>query len=39
MPFLRDPAEVQKYVDDTLVHDKVSANYSLAVFDAGEVGY
>ncbi len=32
----RDPEEVKKYVDDPLVHDKVSANYSLSVFDAGE---
>ncbi len=31
----RDPAEVQKYIDDPLVHDKISANYSLAVFEAG----
>lgn len=32
----RNPEEVQKYTDDPLVHDKVSANYSLSVFDAGE---
>ena len=32
----RDPDEVQKYIDDPLVHDKISANYSLAVFEAGE---
>lgn len=31
----RDPVEVQKYMDDPLVHDKISANYSLAVFEAG----
>lgn len=31
----RDPIEVQKYIDDPLVHDKISANYSLAVFEAG----
>lgn len=32
----RDPIEVQKYIDDPLVHDKISANYSLSVFEAGE---
>ncbi len=32
----RDAKEVQKYKDDSLVHDKISANYSLSVFDEGE---
>lgn len=32
----RDAGEVQKYKSDPLVHDKISANYSLAVFEAGE---
>ncbi|SEC22667.1 Lysophospholipase, alpha-beta hydrolase superfamily [Tenacibaculum sp. MAR_2009_124] len=32
----RDPIEVQKYVDDPLVHDKVSPNFSLSFIDAGE---
>ena len=32
----RDPVEVQKYVDDPLVHDKVSPNFSLSFIDAGE---
>ncbi|MAD96395.1 MAG: alpha/beta hydrolase [Flavobacteriaceae bacterium] len=32
----RDAEEVQKYVDDPLVHDKISPNYSLVFFDTGE---
>lgn len=32
----RDPAEVKKYKDDILVHDKVTINYSLPFFEAGE---
>ncbi len=32
----RDPIEVQKYIEDPLVHDKVSPNFSLSFIDAGE---
>jgi len=32
----RDPAEVKKYLDDPLVHDKISPNYSLTFFKTGE---
>ncbi|CAM1358138.1 alpha/beta hydrolase [Tenacibaculum xiamenense] len=32
----RDPVEVQKYIEDPLVHDKVSPNFSLSFIDAGE---
>lgn len=32
----RDQKEVQKYVDDPLVHNKISPNYSLVFFDTGE---
>ena len=32
----RDFEEVKKYKNDPLVHDKISANYSLSVFEAGE---
>ena len=32
----RIPEEVQKYVDDPLVHNKISPNYSLVFFDTGE---
>ena len=32
----RDAAEVQKYVDDPLVHDKISPNFSLSFIDQGE---
>ncbi|CAM1368433.1 Lysophospholipase, alpha-beta hydrolase superfamily [Tenacibaculum sediminilitoris] len=32
----RDTIEVQKYIDDPLVHDKVSPNFSLSFIDAGE---
>lgn len=32
----RDLVEVEKYIDDPLVHDKISPNYSLAIFEAGE---
>ena len=32
----RDFIEVKKYIDDPLVHDQVSPNYSLSFIDAGE---
>ena len=32
----RDKIEVQKYIDDPLVHDKISPNFSLLFIDAGE---
>ena len=32
----RDPIEVKKYIDDTLVHDKISPNYSLTFFESGK---
>ncbi|HAO15758.1 MAG TPA: alpha/beta hydrolase [Tenacibaculum sp.] len=32
----RDPIEVQKYIEDPLVHDKVSPNFSIDFIDAGE---
>lgn len=32
----RDAIEVKKYVDDPLVHDKISPNFSLSFIDAGE---
>ncbi len=32
----RDAAEVQKYTDDPLVHDKISPNYSLTFMKTGE---
>ena len=32
----RIPEEVQKYIDDPLVHDKISPNYSLVFFETGE---
>jgi len=32
----RDKAEVQKYIDDPLVHDKISSNYSLTFMKTGE---
>lgn len=32
----RDPDEVKRYENDTLVHDKISPVYSFPVFDAGE---
>ena len=32
----RDPLEVKKYVDDPLIHDKISPNYSLIFFETGE---
>lgn len=32
----RNEAEVKKYINDPLVHDKVSINYSLPFFEAGE---
>ncbi len=31
----RDKTEVQKYIDDPLVHDKISANYSLTFMKKG----
>ncbi len=31
----RDTIEVQKYIDDPLVHDKISANYSLTFIKKG----
>lgn len=31
----RDSTEVEKYINDPLVHDKISPNYSIEVFDAG----
>jgi len=32
----RDPIEVKKYINDSLVHDKISPNYSLTIFETGE---
>ena len=32
----RDKAEQEKYVTDPLIHDKVTINYTLPFFDAGE---
>lgn len=32
----RDPVEVQKYIEDPLVHDKVSPNFSLSFLDTGQ---
>lgn len=32
----RDTTEVEKYINDPLIHDKISPNYSIAVFDAGD---
>ena len=32
----RDPKEVKKYSDDSLIHDKISPNYSLIFFETGE---
>ncbi len=32
----RDQDEVQKYIDDPLVHDQISANYSLIFMKTGE---
>ncbi|GGG95211.1 lysophospholipase [Polaribacter pacificus] len=31
----RDPIEVQKYINDPLVHDRISPNYSLTFIDTG----
>ncbi len=31
----RDPLEIQKYIDDPLVHDKISPNFSLSFIDSG----
>ncbi len=31
----RDTAEVQKYINDPLIHDKISPNFSLSFIDAG----
>jgi len=32
----RDEKEVEKYINDPLVHDKITINYSLPFFEAGE---
>ena len=32
----RDSHEVKKYIDDPLVHNKISPNYSLTFFETGE---
>lgn len=32
----RDPAEVKRYTDDPLVHDKISTAFFVGVYDAGE---
>ncbi len=32
----RDKTEVQKYIDDPLVHSKISPNYSITFIDTGE---
>ena len=32
----RNPVAVQEYINDPLVHDKVSPNYSIAFMDAGD---
>ncbi|TVZ56081.1 alpha-beta hydrolase superfamily lysophospholipase [Lutibacter sp. Hel_I_33_5] len=32
----RDKVEVQKYIDDPLVHDKISPNFSLTFIDTGK---
>ncbi len=32
----RDSIEVKKYIDDPLVHNKISPNYSLTFFETGE---
>lgn len=32
----RDKIEVQKYINDPLVHDKISPNYSLTFIDSGQ---
>ena len=32
----RDPSEVKKYRDDSLIHDKISPNYSLTFFKTGQ---
>ena len=32
----RDKTEVQNYIDDPLVHNKISANFSLSFIDAGQ---
>lgn len=32
----RDPVEVKKYIDDPLVHDKISPNFSLTFIDTGK---
>ena len=32
----RDVIEVEKYLDDPLVHDKISPNYSLTILETGE---
>jgi len=32
----RDSTEVKKYIEDPLIHDKISPNYSLTFFETGE---
>lgn len=32
----RDKIEVKKYIDDSLVHDKISPNFSLSFLESGE---
>lgn len=32
----RDPKEVEKYIQDPMIHDKVSAKMGIAIVDAGE---
>jgi len=32
----RDSTEVKKYIDDPLIHDKISPNYSVTFFETGE---
>jgi len=32
----RDPTKVKKYIDDPLIHDNISPNYSLTFFETGE---
>lgn len=32
----KDPKEVQRYVDDSLVHDKISTGFFVGVYEAGE---
>lgn len=32
----KDPEEVKKYIDDPMVHDKISPNYSLTILETGK---